>query len=64
MSNDTVDVCPECGDSSILHSAQSNHGGTHGTEKYRCTTNGHAFEEPDERETLPDVLDVPGVVGP
>ena len=48
--DDTVKVCPECGSSSIVHSAQSNHGGTHGTEVYRCTTNGHAFEEPDERE--------------
>ena len=48
--SDMVKVCPECGSSSIVHSAQSNHGGTHGTEVYRCTTNGHAFEEPDERD--------------
>lgn len=50
MSDDTVKVCPECGDSSILHSAQSNHGGTHGREMYRCTTNNHTFEEPETRD--------------
>lgn len=47
---DTVEVCPKCGDSSIVHSAQSNHGGTHGTEKYRCTSNNHVFTEPETKE--------------
>lgn len=50
MPNDTVDVCPGCGDSSIVHTAQSNHGGTHGHQLYRCTACGYSFEEPDERE--------------
>jgi transposase-like protein len=48
--DDTVKVCPECGDSSIVHTSQSNHGGTHGTERYRCTSNNHVFEEPKTRE--------------
>jgi len=47
---DTVKVCPKCGDSSIVHSAQSNNGGTHGTEIYRCTACAHAFAEPAERK--------------
>lgn len=49
MSN-TVKVCPECGDSSILHTSQSNNGGTHGVERYRCTSNNHVFEEPETKE--------------
>lgn len=47
---ETVDVCPECGDSSFLHSAQSSHGGTHAGERYRCSACGRTFTEPDERE--------------
>jgi transposase-like protein len=50
MPNDTVNVCPDCGDSSIVHTAQSNNGGTHGHQLYRCTACGHSFEDPDERE--------------
>ena len=50
MSNNTVTVCPDCGDSSIVHTAQSNNGGTHAHQLYRCTACNHAFEDPDERE--------------
>ena len=60
--SDTVKVCPECGDSSFVHSAQSNYGGTHGKEIYRCRENGHHFEEPAERER--DGNTEPGHKGP
>jgi transposase-like protein len=48
--SEQVKVCPECGDSSILHTSQSNHGGTHGVERYRCTSNNHVFEEPEIKD--------------
>lgn len=48
--SDMVKVCPECGDSSIVHTSQSNHGGTHGVERYRCTSNNHVFTEAETKE--------------
>jgi transposase-like protein len=54
MSNDTVEVCPECDASSIAHTSQSNHGGTHSTQRYRCTQCNHIFTNPDTRKRQND----------
>jgi transposase-like protein len=44
---DTIDVCPECDQSSIETNSSRDDGGL---PQYRCNRCGSTFDEPDKRE--------------